>query len=409
MAKNLLFAIASFFISFSLFAADIAVVPAAGDSDSAKVADGLSKELKNLYDTVKDANLSDIAPKTAAKFKKCGTKLKCAREETKNYKKTDFVLFPIVKANDKGYTVTLYIFNKNGKIEEKPTVSAKSDVDSEDLASEVASKLMKVVGNLTDGDTAAEEAEDGGDDSEEKSAPAMSDREKKEILRAAFKAYKAGKGKEAADLFKKSENNNFAEDVNDILQALTDARNLVKSGDVDKAAETVSNVEKKDFALRERGYKELQFVKETNKKLKYNEPTSDDYAKARRLFKSVKKEMKNISVWRDGELKKLEDSMGGTLDEQQKLNEKFEKDEEKQHKAEKKQEKEHHKKIEALRESIENLDAKYRDKLADIDKEIEELNKRLEDDRPAEGRDQNGLWPADRNTEQTGDLSDGRH
>ena len=379
MVKRSLLVVFMLFIFSVLSAAEpkIAVVPAASDGDSNRLAKDLSKELKNVYDVVKNVKLSDIDPAAAAKFKKCASKLTCARKETKSYKKADYVLFPVVRATDEGYSVTLNIFAQSGKHAAKPVVNADKDVDAEDLASEVAAKLNEVTGDLS--------AEGGEEEiKEEEETPKMSEREKKEVLRSAFKAYKAGKGKEAVALFKKSENISYADMTTEIMDAINEAKSLIKNGDASGAANVLAKVEKKDFELREKGSKELQFIKETNKKRKYNEPTNEDYAKARRTFKSIKKDMKTISVWRDGEMKKLEDSMKGKLDEQKVLNEKFEKDEEKQHKAEKKQDRELKKKIENLRDSIDNLDATYRKKLAKTDREIEKLNKQLEDDRPAE-------------------------
>ena len=372
-------------VSLSVFAADpkMAVVPAAGEDDAASMAKSLSKEFKILYKTVKGAQLSDIDSAAAGKFKKCGAKLKCAREEAKKFKKAQYVLFPVVKTTDEGFSAVLYIFDKNGKIAKKQNVDVSSDTDAEDFASEVAAKLMEALSKLSEG------GEEGGDDEEEaapqkEEAPQMTEREKKDVLRSAFKAYKAGKGKEASSLFRKAENVSLADTVDEVMQALDDAKSMTKNGDASRAVETVNKIERKDLDIREQGYKELQFVKETNKKRRYNEPGKDEYDKARRTFKSVKKEMKTISVWRDGEMKKLEDSMNGKLDEQKKLNEKFEQDEKKQAKADKKQEREHQKKLETLRENVENMDSIYRDKLKKTDREIEKLNKQLEDERPAE-------------------------
>ena len=385
--KSLVF-VFMFLVSLSLFAAEpkMAVVPAAGENDAAEMAKNLSKEFKILYKTVKGAKLSDVDAATAGKFKKCGSKLKCARSEAKNYKKSQYVLFPLVKATDEGFSAILYIYDKNGKIAKKQNVDVGSDTDAEDFASEVAAKLMEALEKLAkgEGDSGEDEADEEEAAPQQEEAPKMTDREKKEVLRSAFKAYKAGNGKEASSLFRKAENASLADTVDEIIQAIDEAKSLNKSGDSSRAVETVNKIERKDLDLREKGYKELQFIKETNKKRRYNEPEKDEYDRARRTFKSVKKEMKTISVWRDGEMKKLEDSMNGKLDEQKVLNEKFEKDEEKQAKAEKKAAREHQKKISALRDSIENLDATYRDRLAKTDKEIEKLNRQLEDERPAE-------------------------
>lgn len=379
MSKKSLLIVFMVLVSSVLFAAEpkMAVVPAASDGDSTRLAKDFSKELKNVYDVVKNVKLSDIDSAAAAKFKKCATKLVCARKETQSYKKADFVLFPVVKSTDDGYSVTLYVFAKNGKKAASPVVEAGKDVDTEDLASEAAAKLNEISGELS---------AEGGDDEtpEEEEAPKMSAREKKEVLRSAFKAYKAGKGKDAINLFKKSENLTYADMTTEILDSIEEAKSQMKNGDAAAAAKTLDKVEKKDFELREKGAKELQFIKETNKKRRYNEPTSEDYAKAKRTFKSIKKDMKTISVWRDGEMKKLDDSMKGKLDEQKVVLEQYEKNEEKQRKAEKKQDRELKKKIENLRDSIENLDTTYRKKLAKTDREIEKLNKQLEDDRPAE-------------------------
>ncbi len=382
MLKKSLFLVFTLLISFSIFAADpkMAVVPAIGEDDAAEMAKSLSKEFKILYKTVKGAKLSDVDGAAASKFKKCAGKLKCAKDEAKKIKKSQYILFPVVKTTDEGFSAILYILDKNGKLAKKQNVDVSSDTDAEDFASEVAGKLIEALANLSEG---GEESDDEAAPAQEE-APKMTDREKKEVLRSAFKAYKAGKGKDASALFRKAENVTLADTVDEIIQALDDAKSMTKNGDASRAVETVSKLEKKDLDLREQGYKELQFIKETNKKRRYNEPDKDDYDKARRTFKSVKKDMKTISVWRDGEMKKLDDSMAGKLDEQKKISEKFEEDEKKQAKAEKKQEKEHQKKIETLRESIENLDATYRDRLKKTDREIEKLNKQLEDDRPAE-------------------------
>jgi len=383
LKKSLLFVFV-LLISLSVFAADpkMAVVPAAGDGDATEMAKNLSKEFKILYKTVKGAKLSDIDSATAGKFKKCGTKLKCAREESKKYKKSQYVLFPVVNTTEEGFNAILYIFDKNGKIAKKQDVNVSSDTDAEDFASEVAAKLMEAIEKLSEGSEDEEGEEEAAPQKEE--APKMTEREKKEVIRSAFKAYKAGKGKDASSLFRKAENLSLAETVDEIVQALDDAKSMTKNGDASRAVETINKIERKDLELREKGNKEFEFVKETNKKRRYNEPGKDEYDKARRIFKSVKKDMKTISVWRDGEMKKLEDSMNGKLDEQKKLNEQFEQDEKKQAKAEKKQEREHQKKLETLRENVENMDAIYRDRLAKTDKEIEKLNRQLEDERPAE-------------------------
>jgi len=386
MVRKSFLLVSMILVSLSLLAADpkMSVAPAAGEEDAAAMAKNLSKEFKILYKTVKGAQLSDLDSAAAGKFRNCGTKLKCVREEAKKFKKSQYVLFPVVKTTDEGFSAILYIFDKNGKIAKKQNVDVSGDTDAEDFASEVAAKLMDALTKLSEGgeESAEEEGEEAAPQKEE--APQMTEREKKEVLRSAFKAYKSGKGKEASALFRKAESVNLADTVDEIVQALDEAKSLNKSGDSSRAVETVNKVERKDLELREKGYKELQFIKETNKKRRYNEPGKDEYDKVRRTFKSVKKDMKTISVWRDGEMKKLEESMDGKLDEQKKLNEKFEQDEKKQAKADRKQEKEHQKKIETLRENIENLDSTYRDRLAKTDKEIEKLNRQLEDERPAE-------------------------
>ena len=130
-------------VSLSLSAADpkMSVVPAVGEDDAATMAKNLSKEFKILYKTVKGAQLSDIDSAAAGKFKKCGAKLKCAREEAKKVKKSQYVLFPVVKANDEGFSAVLYIFDKNGKIAKKQNVDVSSDTDAEDFASEVAANI----------------------------------------------------------------------------------------------------------------------------------------------------------------------------------------------------------------------------------------------------------------------------
>ena len=241
-------------VSLSVFAADpkMAVVPAAGEDDAASMAKSLSKEFKILYKTVKGAQLSDIDSAAAGKFKKCGAKLKCAREEAKKFKKAQYVLFPVVKTTDEGFSAVLYIFDKNGKIAKKQNVDVSSDTDAEDFASEVAAKLMEALSKLSEG------GEEGGDDDEEaapqkEEAPQMTEREKKEVLRSAFKAYKAGKGKEASSLFRKAENVSLADTVDEVMQALDDAKSMTKNGDASRAVETVNKIERKDLDIREQG------------------------------------------------------------------------------------------------------------------------------------------------------------
>lgn len=384
-------------VSYVAAQSKVAVLPVAGRGKAAQMAKSLTSEIKTIYKTVKEVELIDadrtLSGAERSDFLNCSTKWKCISERAKGVKGADMILFPLVRYKEGIFSVTLYIFStKSGKRVAKPVVKGEEDIDAEDLAADIGAALIEASSNLS-------VESDGGDDDEEDedSAPSakreevkeekiekVSPREQKNRLRAGFKAYKAGDSKNAVKLFKEAGDESLAGMVEDIARAVEDAGRLIKNGDQSEAIRILGSIESRDLDLREKGYKELQFIKETEKKHRYNEPAPADYQKVRNIFRDIKKDITGVAGWKNSELSKLESSMRDQLREKEKITRDFEKFERDQREKEKQMEADHLKKIEKMRSDLENLDSKYRDKISDAEKEISVLTKRLEDGRSSE-------------------------
>ncbi len=385
-------------ISFVSAQSKIAVLPATGKGKSAQMAKSLAKEIKTIYKTVKDVNLIDaervLSATERSDFDACSTKQKCVAERSKGISKVDMILFPVVRNKEGTFNVTLYIFStKSGKRVAKPVVKGEEDIDAEDLAADIAAALIEASSNLsveTDETDSEEDEEDSGSSSsartekKEEVVEKVSPREQKNRIRAGFKTYKSGDAKGAAKLFREGGDETLAGMAEDIDNAVQNARKLIKDKDFGEAVKILNSVEGRDFELREKGYKELQFIKETNKKHKYNEPSDSDYTKVRNIFRDIKKDIKAVADWKNAEIAKLDDSMRGELKEKEKITRDFERFEKEQREKEKTMESDHLRKIEKMKSDLENLDSKYRDKISDIEREISSLNKKLEDGRSSE-------------------------
>lgn len=390
-------------VSFVFAQSKIAVLPAAGRGKSAKMADSLTKEIKSVYRTVKNLNLIDadrvLTANERKDFQACSVRQKCVADRSKGINKVDMILFPVVRSKEGVFNVTLYIYStKSGKRVAKPVVEGEEDIDAEDLAADIAAALIEASSDLT-----VESDETDGEDDEEDSAPAargvtpqrettpqreaapkISPREQKNRLRAGFRAYKSGDAQAAAKSFREGGDESLAEMAEDVDDAVKNAKRLIGEKSYEDALKALNRVERKDFELREKGYKELQFIRETNRKRRYSEPSNADYTKARNAFKGIKKETTAIGEWKNSEVAKLEKNMKGELNERDNISRNFEKFERDQREKEKKMESDHLRKIEKMRSDLENLDSKYRGGLSDSEKEISLLNRKLEDSRSPE-------------------------
>lgn len=379
----------------------MAVLNPKGKEDASEFAKKLGKEIKLIFKTVKDVVLLDgdkvLSPNDKSALNSCSTKWKCVAEKSRSVKNVDFVLFPVVKMVYGAPNVSLYIFStKSGAKVAKPVVKGEADTDAEDLAADIAGSLIDVASNLSSDAAIADDAddEDGGSSSADsepvKETPkkaietGLSEREKKNRLRSGFKAYKSGDAQSAVTLFTEGGDSISADLVNEIATSIEKAKQLLKEGNSSEAVKIVKRIENGDIQLREKGYKELQFIKETSKKNKYNEPTEADYTKVKNLFKDIKKDIRTVAEWKQQELSKLDDSMRDQLRERDKITRDFEKAEKSKREQEKQEEADHLKKIEKMKSDLENLDAKYRDKIGDVEREINSLNKKLDDSRAPE-------------------------
>lgn len=385
-------------VSFVSAQSKVAVLPAAGKGKSAQMAKSLAKEISTIYKTVKEIELIDsdrvLSGPEKSKFRSCTTKWKCVSEASKGVKGADMILFPVVRNKEGVFSVTLYIFStKSGKRVAKPVVKGEEDIDAEDLAADIGAALIEASSNLGVESDGGKDDEDDEDDAVSSSAKEevreekvekVSPRERKNKLRAGFKAYKGGDSKTAVKLFKEAGEETLATTVEEIALAVENANKLIKEGGHSDAIKMLSSIESRDLDLREKGYKELQFIKETNKKHRYNEPSSADYAKVRVVFKDIKKDIKSVADWKNKEVEKLESSMRDQLRDKEKTTRDFEKFERDQREKEKKMELDHLKNTEKMRSDLENLDSKYRDKIGDAEREISALTKKLEDGRSSE-------------------------
>lgn len=400
--KMLVFTVAFLLISSIYAEPKMAVLNPKGKEDSSEFAKKLGKEMKLIFKTVKDVTLVDgdkvLSPNDKSAFNSCSTKWKCAGEKSRAVKNVDFILFPVVKMLNGAPSISLYIFStKSGAKVAKPVVKGEADTDAEDFAADIAAALIDVSSNLSADGSMGDDAddEDGGesvssDSKEEKETPkkavetGLSDREKKNRLRSGFKAYKTGDAQTAITLFTEGGDEISAGSVEEISSSIEKAKQLLKDGNSSEAVKVVKRLEDKDIQLREKGYKELQFIKETSKKNRYNEPTEADYTKVKNIFKEIKKDIRTVAEWKQAELDKLDESMRDQLKERDKTTRDFEKSEKNQREQEKQAEADHLKKIEKMKSDLENLDSKYRDKMGDIEREISSLNKKLDDSRAPE-------------------------
>ncbi len=396
--KMLVFTVVFLLISSIYAEPKMAVLNPKGKEDSSEFAKKLGKEMKLIFKTVKDVILVDgdkvLSTNDKSAFNSCSTKWKCAGEKSRAVKNVDYILFPVVKMVSGAPSVSLYIFStKSGAKVAKPVVKGEADTDAEDFAADIAAALIDVSTNLSSAGSMGDDAddEDGdtvGNNSKETPKKAietgLSDREKKNRLRSGFKAYKSGDAQTAITLFTEGGDEILAGLVDDMASSVEKAKQLLKDGNPSEAVKVVKRLEDKDLQLREKGYKELQFIKETSKKNRYNDPTEADYTKVKNIFKEIKKDIRTVAEWKQTELNKLDDSMRDQLKERDKITRDFEKSEKNQREQEKQAEADHLKKIEKMKSDLENLDSKYRDKMGDIEREIGSLNKKLDDSRAPE-------------------------
>lgn len=380
--KSLVFIILTLFVSGLFAVPEVAVLNPEGSRAAAKMAKKLEKELKLTYSTVKEIKLVDsdelLSSGDKKSFRACGTKVRCVEKSSKGVKNADFIIFPRITEKNGAPKATLYFFStKTGKRVLRKVVQGDEDIDAEDFAADIAAAIISVAGDLPDEKGLAVEESKPEPEVEK----GLSGREKKRRFRSGFKAYKTGKTNDAVKLFREAGKDQFADDVQKIDEAVKKAQMFIKDGEYDRAVRAVDDVLEKDKSIRKIGYKELQFIRETKQKHRYELPGKEDYTKAQRAFQKIKREIHAIAEWKTKETEKLRSSMGDQLNLKDKIARDFEKNEKKARLNEKKQEEDHLKKIEGMRRDLQNLDSKYRDKIAEIEREITKYNKRLEDER----------------------------
>jgi len=380
LRKSLVFIILTLFV-FGLFAVPkVAVLNPKGSKGAAKMAKKLEKELKLTYSTVKEINLIDsdelLSSGKKKAFRLCKTKVRCVEDNSKGIRKAAFIIFPRITEKNGAPKATLYFFStKTGKRVLRKMVQGDEDTDAEDFAADIAAAIIDIAGDLPDEKgMSMEESEP-----EREIEKGLSGREKKRRFRSGFKAYKTGKTNDAVKFFREAGKNKFADNVQKIDEAVKKAQMLIKGGEYDRAVRVVDDVLEKDKYLRSMGYKELQFIKETKQNLRYEAPDKNDYLKAKKAFQKIKREIQKIAEWKTKESEKLRSSIDLNL--KDKVARDFEKNEKKARLNDKKRERTHLKKIEKMRSDLQNLDSKYRDKIAGIERDISKHNKRLEDER----------------------------
>ena len=344
--------------------------------------DLLQKELKLTYSTVKEIRLVDsdelLSSGQRKAFRACRTKVRCVEQNSKGVQKADFIIFPRITEKNGAPKATLYFFStKTGKRVLRKIVEGDEDIDAEDFAADMAAAIIDVAGDLPDESSMS--AEESAPEPEIEKG--LSPREKKRRLRSGFKSYKKGETNNAVKFFREAGKDQFADAVQKIDEAVKQAQVYIKDGDFDRAVRVVDDVLEKDMALRKMGYKELQFIKETKQKHRYEMPDKEDYTKAKSAFQKIKREIRKIAEWKTKEAEKLRNSMEDQLNLKDKVARDFERDEKKARIEEKKKEEDHLKKIEQMRSDLQNLDSKYRDKISDMEREISQYNKKLEDGR----------------------------
>ena len=378
--KSFVFVILTLFVSGLFAVPTAAILNPQGRGNAAKMAKRLERELKLTYSTVKEIKLVDsdelLSSGKRKAFRTCGTKVRCVEQNSKGIKKADFIIFPRITEKNGAPKATLYFFStKTGKRVQRKMVQGDEDTDAEDFAADMAAAIIDVAGDLPSS-VSVEESEP-----EPEIEKGLSGREKKRRFRSGFKAYKSGKTNEAVKFFRESGKDQFADDVQKIDEAVKKAQMFIKDGDFDRAVRAVDDVLEKDMSIRKIGYKELQFIKETKQKHRYEAPDKKDYLKAKQAFQKIKREIRKIAEWKTKESEKLRNSMEDQLHLKDKVSRDFERNEKKARLQEKKQEQNHLDKIEKMRSDLQNLDTKYRDKISDMEREISKYNKRLEDER----------------------------
>ena len=380
--KSLIFVILTLFVSGLFAVPTVAILNPQGRGGAVKMARRLEKELKLTYSTVKEIKLIDsdelLSSAKRKAFRSCRTKVRCVEQNSKGIRKADFVIFPRITEKNGAPRATLYFFSaKTGKRVLRKVVQGDEDTDAEDFAADMAAAIIDVAGDLPDESSMSVEESEPEPEIEK----GLSGREKKRRFRSGFKAYKSGKTNDAVKFFREAGKDQFADDVQKIDEAVKKAQMFIKDGDYDRAVRVVDDVLEKDMSIRKIGYKELQFIKETKQKHRYEMPDKEDYIKAKKAFQKIKREIRKIAEWKTKEAEKLRNSMEDQLHLKDKVSRDFERNEKRARLQEKKKERDHLKRIEKMRSDLQNLDSKYRDKISDIEREISKYNKRLEDER----------------------------
>jgi hypothetical protein len=406
MLKRLLLFLMILVLFFGLSASEptMAVLPAQGRGPDARLAEKLSEELKLIYRTIRGAISVDpekvMPPALLKDFEKCGTNRRCVEQLSSNVRKSDLVLFPLIRTRrDKTKTVNLYIYSNQGRQVMRYVVKVEPGSDEEDIAADVGAALMTVSSDIA---SAPGSSSDDDDDDEEpavarsedrdrgrdREAPSsgtrMSSFEARTTIRNGFKAYKSGDVETAIKLFSEAGDSKLAQEAEDVTVLIERSVNMIQDGEAGRAIDSLKRAEKIDDSIRERGYKELQFIREMTRRDKYNEPKEADYRNVDALFRDIRKEISEVADWRRKEIEKAENSISDQLREREKITRDFERNEEKKRGEDRNEERDHKKKIEDLKSDLTGLDSKYRQKLMGLEKEITLLNRRLDDQRPAE-------------------------
>ncbi len=401
-------------VVFSVLSASeptMAVLPAQGRGPDARLAEKLTEELQFIYRTIRGAIAVDpekvIPPALLRDFEKCGMDRRCVESLSSRVRKADLILLPIIQTRrDKTKVVNLYIYSNQGRQVMRYVVNVEPGSDEEDLAADVGAALMTVSSDIA---SAPGAAQDDDDDDEPAVASRDRDRDRRDrdrdrdrrdpspqsrmsaveartTLRNGFKAYKGGDISAALKLFSDAGDGKLAQEAEDVVTLIERAEAMIREGDHSRAIDSLKRAERIDGSIRERGYKELQFIREMSRRDRYNEPSESDYRDVDSLFRKIRKDIAQVSDWRRAEIDKAERSITDQLRERERINVEFERSEEKKRAEERREERDHRDKIESLKNDLTGLDSKYRQKLTDSEREISALNRRLDDRRPAEER-----------------------
>ena len=365
MKKVTLFLLVVVMVS-SVWAEAVGMLPVSGKN--VKFSKQITTEMKTLWEDADGVELTSPGKSATSAAKKCKGNLACLKKAVKKAKGVTFVaVFSL-----KGFKMTITIFTKKAKFVTKKIVKEDSDTDAEDFAADVISALSSLSGKLE----APEEEDD---------APvSMSASQKKNRMRAGFKAYKQGNIKEAVKSFKEGGNATIASDAKKIDSVLSKVSSMIKSGDYSAAIEKLKKLSETDRKIRAKGYKMLAFIKETQKRNKYLKPKDSDFEKADRAFGRIKKEIKKLATWKSKQLEVIEKKYDGKSESQASITTKYEKQEKKARLNDKKEERKHQEKIETARSDLDGLDTKYRKKIKIFEMKIERLNKQVDDEKPVD-------------------------